>query len=787
MGDSGGNGSLWIIVLIVIAVVMVSFTSNQMMMGPTRGTLPDNERVDNINVTLTNEPNDRARSDRFDRFDDRFNRQPRRPELPPPQPPSPPTPPPTPPPRRPNNRPTNPAANEIDTGPPYAIPPTHKKYFKPAQPDEPPPSPVIPLTPTSRNKYMLHTVDLLKSIDESPEIVLNAHHRFYALLKAIRKKVRGREKDEPDRRAKGLQLFRSWELLRNDATDLKHSDFLWTARQDSDMSNQWAKHMLRDRTACSEIMDVVHNLENHLLTRYVTIALLDFNRNASDNTRDTINDAILLFFQLTALIISHDHRCCGLNERIAASWIETEHLRNALASVLAIMFIKLTHLTMYPAMFLTLALLCKNQPSVTRYLERTFKLNESRLKDVDLVPGVELATRIFPNKPRALSQGDLTRDRRSKLIYIEVPEALASIAGGYSPDRTASVVRNVWFQHVAEPRAQAVLFVNNLFRPLPYTTRATWNRAGVLSIFESRYATDFNDLAVDSMTHGMGYKYRDVGMFELSSRNMFVCKDARLNQMGGSLTQQLFERMLTNEGTSSVSVVSFIATPHEEERTMVVSRADIVTKTKWPGAYANKKQRGAIVHHTFNLYQFTDVGGPHDFHSIELRYVILPEWRSIVNINTAQLSTVSGRTEASADKRPYLLFDVPAVKNRMGAQFYMHNRKNNERFFFELTTTGLDGQQSTMPADAINVDICFSVSATGGVAVRVSHLRNLTKVNSVIMCACENSRRALETMDAIRKFSYYAGSSGTEVKYSGQDYEAAIDESCRSLETNYIK
>lgn len=675
---------MWLILLIVMVIVMISFTSNQMINRPTKGALPPNERVDNIYVAVS--------------------RPPQQPPVPAPAP-------------------------------------------VPASPRH---------TPRAR-RYVVHTVDELRSIEQQP----HGPYRFTAFMAHVRKLTRSRLQDKPSKGTKQLQLFRNWELLRQNDED--HADLLLSAGNDSDISRLWAKHMLSDRSACEQVLDVVHKLENHLLTRFVTLALHDFNSTTSINASEIVSESILIFFQLTALIVTHDRRCCGLNERIGTNWVETEHLRNALAATLATLFCKLALVVSFPSILTALALLCRGQQATLTFLQQTLERNGFRIKDHDLAVGVELATRVFPGQPHPLVTGVLSRDS-NRLTYIEVPETLVNATAADQ----RRMVRNIWYAVCHHRSAESILFVNHLFRPLPhFCNNNTWNRMGVLSIFED--------------DPGHAYNFREIGKFETSSRNMRICHDAKLNDLPGSLTQQLFSRALSDEGRTSISVISFVSKPRDGEGTLLICRADLDTETRRP-------QGSESVHHTLNLFQFLEVGGAQDWGAIQARYVLLvsEKTKPIKMMNTVQLFSLTGRRERGSDRHEYMRFDVPLRRNRLVAQLYLHNTKTGEKMYFELTAAAVEGRKSDMPSNTGNVRMTVSLSENGGVAVRISHLRNLPKVSSCLICTSENTERSLAAMGAMRRFKYFSSRPGGESRYSGEDYDTAVNESCRSLHSNYI-
>lgn len=544
-------------------------------------------------------------------------------------------------------------------------------------------------------------------------------------------------------------------------SDENHSDLLVWAANDSDISQLWARHMMSgDQSVCQQALEVVHKLENHLMTRFVTLALHDFNSTTSINASELVSESILIFLQLTALIVAHDRRCCGLNERIGANWAETELLRNALAATVATLFCKLMLVISYPSMLTSLAILCRGQQATLTFLQQTLERNGWRIKDSNLVVGVELATRVFPEQPYPLVSGVLSRDT-SRLTFVEVPEALVDATTATDSRR---MVRNIWYAICRNRSAESILFVNHLFRPLPhFCNNNTWNRMGVLSILE-------ND-------PGHGYNFRQMGMFESSSRDMHVCNDARLNDLQGYLTQQMFSRAVS-DGKSSVSVISFVSRPSDEEDTLLVCRADLTTETRQP-------RNNSMVHHTLNLFQFLQVGGAQDWSAIQAKYVIL------VSEKTKPIKMMSGgysmtsRRERGNDQHEYMCFDVPIRRNGLVAQFYLHDTRTGERMYFELTTAAIDGQKTDMPRRTGNVRAVVCLSENGGVSIRISHLRNLTKVSSCLICTSENSERSLTAMDAMRRFIHVSSRPGGESKYSGEDYDAAVNESCRALHNNY--
>lgn len=605
---------------------------------------------------------------------------------------------------------------------------------------------------------MVHTLDELGSIEQSQR----TPYRFTALMSSIRNLTRSRQRDKPSNGAKQLQLFRNWELMRQ--SDENHSDLLVWAGSDSDISQLWAKHMVSgDQSVCQQALEVVHKLENHLMTRFVTLALHDFNSTTSINASEIVSESILIFLQLTALIVTHDRRCCGLNERIGANWAETELLRNALAATVATMFCKLTLVVSYPSMLTSLAILCRGQQATLAFLQQTLERNGSRIKDHDLAVGVELATRAFPDQPYPLVSGVLSRDT-SRLTFIEVPEALVDATTATDSRR---MVRNMWYAICHNRSAESILFVNHLFRPLPhFCNNNTWNRMGVLSIFE-------ND-------PGHGYNFRQMGMYESSSRDMHVCNDAKLNDLQGYLTQQMFTRTLSEGGRSSVSVISFVSKPRDAEDTLLVCRADLTTETRRP--------RGSIMaHHTLNLFQFLQMGRAQDWSAIQAKYAILvsEKTKPIKMMNGGQLYNMTGRRERGSDRHEYMCFDVPIRRNRMVAQFYLHNTRTGEKMYFELTTAAIDGQKTDMPPRTGNIRAMLCLSENGGVSIRISHLRNLAKVSSCLICTSENSDRSLTAMGAMRRFIHFSSRPSGESKYSGEDYDAAVNASCRALHNNY--
>lgn len=744
MNDNEG-GSLWIVVLIILVVVTVSYTSNQMLSRPAAN-------VDTVRIALPASPPPRTQP------------APPAPRVQPPPEPSPR--------RRQPDRGDEELQEHLDRRPAPAPAPA------PAPPTAPP-------RPVSR--YLLHTVDQLRNMSESPVANDDVQYRFAFLINYMRQLTQARmnDKDLP-KDARQLQLFRAWETLRQNDSEDRHTDFLWLARNDSDISNLWAKYMLNNDTVCQKILDVVHTLENHLLTRFVTLSVNEFSKSSATDARALVSETVTIFFQLTSLIVLHDDKCCGLNERIGASWIESERLRNALAALLATLFCRLTDILAAPSTLTAVAMLMRSNPEVITFLQHALERTSGRMRDQDIVVGVELASRVFPPEPRALSRGELTRGSNNQtLIYIEIPEALVN-ATMYKQNRHTSV-RNMWFAVSQDDNVPSVLYINGLFRPLPhFCNNKTWERLGVLSIYESLNAKNFSTLDVDNRLHGFGYRFRDAGMFEMCSPNVRVCNDSKLNGIAGSMTQQLFERTLTNDGKSTVSVISFISKHSEDEECLITSRADLTTETVNPNKYLKGEQRGGIIHHMFNVFQMRNVTGPENFKSIELRYNIHLHGKPVKMLTARQLSSVAGKTEYAEDRHSYLCFDVPVSKNQLIVQLYLHNTSTNEKMFFELTTAANDGQPSHMPAHAANVRLRLGVSDTGGVSVRISHYRTLTKVSSCFICTNENSERAIVSMTSIRKFKYHSINS-SEVRYSGEDYDAAMDESCRSLRTNYVR
>lgn len=734
MNDNEG-GSLWIVVLIILVVVTVSYTSNQMLSRPAAN-------AETVHIAL------------------------------PVSPPTPPAQPPQPSPRR----------KQPDRG-------SEESQERPAPAPAPVPAPTAPPRPPPRpvSRFMLHTVDQLRNIGESPVAKDDVQYPFALLVNYMRQLTLARtnDKDLP-KDARRLQLFRAWETLRQSDSEDKHTDFLWLARNDSDISNLWAKYMLNNDTVCQKTLDVVHTLENHLLTRFVTLSVNEFSKSSATDARALVSETITIFFQLTSLIILHDDKCCGLNERIGASWIESERLRNALAALLATLFCRLTDILATPSTLTAVAMLMRSNPEVITFLQHALERNSGRMREQDLVVGVELASRVFPPEPRALSRGELTRGSNQALVYIEIPEALVN-ATMYKQNRHTSV-RNMWFAVAQDDNVSSVLYINGLFRPLPhFCNNKTWERLGVLSIYESLNATSFSTLDVDNRLHGFGYRFREAGMFEMCSPNVRVCNDSKLNGLSGSMTQQLFERPLTNEGKSTVSVISFISKHSEGEECLITSRADLTTETVNPNNYLKGNQRGGIIHHMFNVFQMRNVTGPENFKHIELRYIIHLYGKAVKMSEARQLASVAGKTEYADDQHSYLCFDIPISKNQLIVQLYLHNTTTNEKMFFELTTAANDAQPSHMPAHASNVQMRLAVSDKGGVSVRISHHRTLTKVSSCFICTNENSERAVNSMTSIRKFKYHSINSTNEVRYSGEDYDAVMNESCLSLKTNYVR
>lgn len=712
MNDNEG-GSLWIVVLIILVVVTVSYTSNHML--------------------------------------------------------------------------SRPAANVVEPPAQLPAPSPRRKEPDPQEHLERRPTLVPPTTPPHlASLSLLHTVDQLRNMNESPVATDDVQYRFGFLINYMRQLTQARMNDRDlPKNSRQLQLFRVWETLRQNDSEDRHTDFLWLARNDSEISNLWAKYMLNNNTVCQKILDVVHTLENHLLTRFVTLSVNEFSKSNVTDARALVSEMVTIFFQLTSLIILHDDKCCGLNERIGASWIENERLRNALAALLATLFCRLTDILVAPSTLTAVAMLMRSNPEVIAFLQHALESTSGHMRDQDLVVGVELASRVFPKEPRALSQGELTRGSNQTLIYIEIPEALAS-ATMYKQNRHTSV-RNSWFAVSQDDNVPSVFYINSLFRPLPhFCNNKTWERLGVLSIYESVNAKNFSTLDVDNRLHGFGYRFRDAGMFEMCSQNVRVCSDSKLNGIAGSMTQQLFEHTLTNDGKTSVSVISFISKHQEQEECLITSRADLTTETVNPTIYLKEEQRGGIIHHMFNVFQMRNVTGPENFNTIKLRYNIHLYGKPVKMLTARQLSSVAGRTEYAEDQHSYLCFDIPISKNQLIVQLYLHNTSTNEKMFFELTTAANDGQPSHMPAHASNVRMRLGVSDTGGVSVRISHYRTLTKVSSCFICTNEDSERAIVSMTSIRKFKYHSINS-SEVRYSGEDYDVAMDESCRSLRTNYVR
>lgn len=748
---------MWIVVLIILVVVTISYTSNQMFSRPSAN-------VDTVRIALPAPP-------------------PPRTSLPAPSPSPAPIAPPSAPPQAPPARPpvplprrTQPDREDEELQEHLDEAPRVTHRAKAAQ-------------PPASTRYLLHTLDQLRNVSESPVPADDVQYRFAFLINYMRQLTQARMNDRTmSKNAKQLQLFRTWETLRQSDTEEKHTDFLWLARNDSDVSNLWAKYMLNNASVCQKIMDVVHNLENHLLTRFVTLTVNEFNKSNSTDARTLVTETITIFFQLTSLVLVHGDKCCGLNERIGASWIETERLRNALSALLATLFCRLTDVLAVPSTLTAVAMLMRSNPEIITFLQQVLERTSGRMREQDLVVGVELASRVFPPEPRALSRGELTRGHKQSLIYIEIPETLVNAANAamYKQQRHTTV-RNMWFTVSQDNDVPSVLYINGLFRPLPhFCNNKTWERLGVLSIFESLNATDFSTLDVDNRLHGFGYKFRDIGMFEMCSPTVRVCNDSKLNGVAGSMTQQLFERMLTNDGRSSVSVISFISKQSEDEGCLITSRADLTTETLNPSKYLSREQRGGIIHHVFNVFQMKNVTSPQNFKTIELRYIIHLREKPIKMLTARQLSSVTGKTEYLDDQHSYLCFDIPISKNQLIVQLYLFNTSTSEKMFFELTTAANDGQPSNMPAHASNVRMRLGVSDAGGVSVRISHYRTLAKVSSCFICTNENSERAIISMNSIRKFKYHSINS-SDVRYSGEDYDAAIDESCRSLRTNYVR
>ena len=625
-----------------------------------------------------------------------------------------------------------------------------QRQVEPQQRQQPPPR-------QRARRYVVHTLDERNNIEQSQR----APYRFTVLMSSIRKLTRLRQRDKPSMGAKQLQLFHNWELMRQN--DENHSDLLVWAGNDSDISQLWAKHMaIGDQSICQQALEVVHKLENHLVTRFVTLALLDFNNTTSINASEIVSESILIFLQLSALIVTHDLRCCGLSERIGANWAETEMLRNALAATVAIMFCKLTLVVTYPSILTCLAILCRGQQATLAFLQQTLERNGSRIKDQDLTIGVELATRVFPEQPYPLVSGVLSRDT-SRLTFIEVPEALVDATTVTDSRR---MVRNIWYAICHNRNAESILFVNHLFRPLPhFYNNNTWNQMGVLSIFE-------ND-------PGTGYNFRQMGMFESSSRDMLVCNDAKLNDLQGYLTQQTFTKTLSDDGKNSVSVISFVSRPLDDEETLLVCRADLTTETKRP-------RGSSMVHQTLNLFQFLQVDRAQDWNAIQAKCVILvnEKTKPIKMMNGGQLYSMTGRRERGNDRHEYMCFDVPIRRNSMVAQFFLHNTSTGEKMYFELTTAAIDGQ-TTDTRGTGNVRAMVCLSENGGVSIRISHFRNRAVVSSCLICTSENSERSLTAMDAMRRFIHFSSRHGGESKYSGDDYDAAVKASCRALHNNY--
>lgn len=121
----------------------------------------------------------------------------------------------------------------------------------------------------------------------------------------------------------------------------------------------------------------------------------------------------------------------------------------------------------------------------------------------------------------------------------------------------------------------------------------------------------------------------------------------------------------------------------------------------------------------------------------------------------------------------------------MVAQFYLHNTRTGEKMYFELTTAAIDGQKTDMPPRTGNIRAMLCLSENGGVSIRISHLRNLAKVSSCLICTSENSDRSLTAMGAMRRFIHFSSRPSGESKYSGEDYDAAVNASCRALHNNY--
>lgn len=660
------------------------------------------------------------------------------------------------------------------------------KQKEPVQPVKPPVKPSKELAKMSKvevpetNRFLLHTLDEITRIEEAHAKADAAEQHYIRLIRTIR--LVAESNKTPKTLVGPLELFHNWEQLRRGDT-ARHSKFLWLARQESDISNMWAKHMTVHPSACTGVENLVHTLESHLITRYVTMTTKEYNESQIE-----LEDTLVIFFQLVAVLVVHDSRCCNLSARLAASVIESEKVRNAFAAIQALLFCSLQYVTKYPNILTVLAILGRKHLDTLVFLYTLLAKTRNNMDKNSLTTlkvGIEIASRVFP-LPSPLFV-DLTRPKES-MIYIEIPEELMeAFQKPTSKQPRKQMVRNIWFTKRITEHKVILLYFNHLFRPIPHFCEYTnmWGKLGVLSIFESINDTTLNQESTDVQNLGNGYDHKKLNQFEMSSQKVRICNDAKLNSIEGIMTQQLFEKVLTNEGNSQVSMVNFLTKEKSHEKPLIIVRGDLSTSTINPADYTMNHKKGGLVHHVFNLHQLHGLRGAQDFSKLEVRYLIHSRekgMKSIKTLNVKQIAQTPGKTEYAANGLASIKFELPVRRNRLIVQSYLHNRNTDEKVYFEITTAANDGKVSTMPESSLNVKPTIYVNDKGGVTLRITHLRTLTKVHSSFIFSSENSDRSFITMEALRRFKYYLRDG-----YINYADDNALEESCKLLNTSYIR